>query len=450
MKKKVMQKGLILGLLIKIGILIMFIFVLLRYFLPEYLLVEEKKEKLNVLQLENETLSKKWLEYNDFKDLFFKNDSKNSEYIKNIFNISPKDIKDTYEWNFINKGNSGYNDFISKKTEEIKNKELSLSSSKIKQKIEKILPYYKDSSSLDWNGITDFKFINYIENIINKFWLEYSWSIWIWDFKLEESELNDDKNKTKNQLEWEIYSFKLPLKVIWKKKNIIDFIYYLENVWSVSFIKEGQDIRIKEINNEKYIRNKEWNIIAINDFYNIQRYFLWEKDILNNIVVGIENIKLKGYIDSSLNPIDYDNELVTFINFIKKDQPDEKYEINIDLKFYVRWLERYKTKKYIDNVVSRYNKLLKTISSGIKFWKKNRSNFSVRSKFSLKELEKYNIYLLSLSKEINKKRLEKELWNVYIEAQKYEKVFDNISKSLDIHLKNVSENIYKKFKEENK
>jgi len=133
--------------------------------------------------------------------------------------------------------------------------------------------------------------------------------------------------------------------------------------------------------------------------------------------------------------------LVTFVNFIKNDQPDEKYEITIDLKFYVKWLEIYKTKKYIDNVVLKYNKLSKIISSGIQFWKKNKSNFSPSSKFSLKELEIQNNYLSLLSKDIknlsNTKRLEKELWNVYIEAQKYEKVFDTISKSLDTHLKNI-------------
>jgi len=454
MKKETLPKGIIQGLLFNIGIFIIFIALLINYFFPEYSIIEEKKDKLNTLQLENKKLLKEWLAYNDFKALFFKNDLTKNEYLKNIFNDPSKDIKGTYESNLINKGTWSYDNFISKKIEEIKNKELSLSSSKIKQKIEKILPYYKDNSSLDGNGLTDFKFINYIEKIIHNFWLEYVWNIGIWDFSLEESELLSNKKKTKSQLEWEIYSFKLPLTLTWKKKNIIDFIYYIENVWSVSFIKEGKDIEIKEISRKRNIKDKKWNIIAVNDFYNIPRYFLWEKDILNNIVVDIENIKLKDYIDSSLNPIDYDNDLVTFVNFIKNDQPDEKYEITIDLKFYVKWLEIYKTKKYIDNVVLKYNKLSKIISSGIQFWKNNKSKLSARSKISLKELEKQNNYLSLLSKEIknlsNKKRLEKELWNVYIEAQKYEKVFDTISKSLDIHLKDVSENIYKKYKESTK
>jgi len=58
MKKKVMPKGMILGLLFNIGIFTIFIFVLLNYFFPEYLLIEEKKEKLNTLQLENKKLLK--------------------------------------------------------------------------------------------------------------------------------------------------------------------------------------------------------------------------------------------------------------------------------------------------------------------------------------------------------------------------------------------------------
>jgi hypothetical protein len=385
--------------------------------------------------------------------LFFKNDSTKDEYLKNIFTDTSKDIKGTYESNLINKWKDNYNDFISKKVEEIKNKELNLSSSQIRQKIEKILPYYKDNSSLDGKWLTDFKFINYIEKIIHNFWLEYVWNIGVWNFTLEESELLSDKKKKKikSQLEWEIYNFKLPLTLTWKKKNIIDFLYYIENVWNISFIKDGKDIEIKEISRKRDIKDKKWNVIAVNDFYNIPRYFLWEKDILNNIVVDIENIKLKDYIDSSLNPIDYDDDSITFINFIKNDQPDEKYEITIDLKFYVKWLEIYKTKKYINNITLKYNNLLKIISSGIQFWKKNKANSSSSSKLSLKKLEIQNSYLSFLSKDIknlsNIKRLDTELWNVYIEAQKYEKIFDTISKSLDIDLKNVSESIYKKHKE---
>jgi hypothetical protein len=54
-----------------------------------------------------------------------------------------------------------------------------LDDSGVSNDIKNILPYYTDDSSLSDNSLTDFKFINYIEELLNNFRLEYSNSIGI-------------------------------------------------------------------------------------------------------------------------------------------------------------------------------------------------------------------------------------------------------------------------------
>ncbi len=244
MKKTTIPKWTIQSLFFSIIILIVFISISLIYFLPEYLKIEEKKITLNILQKNNAYLLQSGLPYDDFKRIFIKDLSKN-KYLTNLFSKENKKNRILYESNFINNDwNKSYETFILEKEKKIRKQEESLETSKIKEKIKKILPYYKDNAALSWYWITDFKFINYIEKLINTFWLEYSGSIWIWELKLEEDSLNVEKKKSK--LDWEIYSFKLPLDLTWRKKNIIDFIHYIENVWKIKFTKDGKNIKIKK------------------------------------------------------------------------------------------------------------------------------------------------------------------------------------------------------------
>jgi len=449
MKKTTIPKWIIQALIFNIAIFLIFIVLIINYFLPKFFEVELKKENLNILQSENNKLLEKWLEFDKFKSNLVKSNKEDNEYLKNILNNPSKDFKWIYNSNLINNWSWSYKQFIIKKEKEIKEKELELSKSKVREKIENILPYYKSDSNLQEKWLTDFKFINYIEKIIHNFKLEYIWTIWIWELTLEKPALILEKNKKINQEDGEIYSFKLPLTLVWNKKSLIDFIYYIENVWNISFTELWDDIKIKEINRKKTYTNKEWLVIK-NDFYNLPRYFLWEKDIFNNLIIDIENIKLNDYIDSSFNPISYD-KWETFINFIKNDQALEKYEINIDLKFYVKGLEKYKTKKYIENVLFEYNLLTKTFTSTIKFWKNNASKLSAKWLLSLKELDKYNNYLNNLKKDIkdlsNTKKLNEDLGNVYRKAQSIKYIFDNkINNILETDLKNVSEENYNKYK----
>jgi len=449
MKKTTIWKWVLQGLIFNILIFWVFIFIVTNYFVPNYFEIEEKKEKLNNLQLENKHLLNEWLSFIKFKKNFAKDTIENNAYLKNIVNDPSKEFKFIYESNLVNTWNKSYDKFISNKIIELKKKEEDLSKSKLKEKIEKILPYYKFDSSFKEEWLTDFKFINHIEKIIHSFNIDYIWTIWIWNFTLEDSGVKMIKNKKKKQEDWEIYSFKLPLTLIWSKKSLIDFLYYIENVWNISFTENNDDIKIKQVNSMKKYRNEDWIVIK-NNFHNIWNYFPWENNIFNNLIIDIEKIKFEDYIDSSFDPIDYTNG-ETFLNFIKNDQTDEKYEIDIELKFYTKGLEKYKTKKYIQKVIWEYNELVILFSNTINFWKKNSSILPNKALLSLKELNKYNDYLKLLKDDIeelsNDKDLKENLWSIYRKAQSIKYIFDNnIKNIIETDLKNVSLENYNKYR----
>ncbi|MDQ7022320.1 MAG: hypothetical protein Q9M97_02110 [Candidatus Gracilibacteria bacterium] len=184
MKKTTIPKGIIQGLLFNIAIFILFIFLGISYFAPEYSVIEDKKTELNNLQKENSDLLIKGLNFSEFKKLYLK-DSSINDYLKNIITDPSKDIDNTYKENLTNNGPGSYDEFILEKNEEIKNKETNLNNSQIKNKIAKILPSYKEYASLKEEGLTDFKFINYMEKIIHAFGLEYEGNIGVGSFVLE-------------------------------------------------------------------------------------------------------------------------------------------------------------------------------------------------------------------------------------------------------------------------
>lgn len=451
MKKTTIPKWVIQWLVFNIVIFILFIFLWINYFLPEYNIIEDKKNELNNLQSENKRLLAKWLGFSEFKKKSIK-DPNISDYLKNILSDPTKDIANTYKSNLVNNWSWTYQKFIEEKNNKIKEKEKNLENSKIKEKIKKILPSYKSDSNLKDEWLTDFEFVNYMEKIIHNFWLKYEGNIWIWNLTLEDSNSNKNKKIKKGKEDnddWKIYSFKSNFNINWPKKNIIDFIYYLENVWSIYSVNDGKDIKINEVNRSRKFEDENWNMIK-NDFYYLPRYFSWEKGIFNHIFVDIDSIWLWDYLDSSADPISYD-EWTSFIEFIKTDQANEKYKINIVLKFYVKWLEEFKTKEYIKKVVLEYEKIQKIVSSWINIWKNNKSKLLDKWESSLKELEKINSYLKFISDDIKNlsdtEKLKLELWNTYKEAQKYQINFDKIYKTFDANFINISETEYKKYKD---
>ena len=450
MKNKALQEGIFQGFIFNLIIFVWLLFIGLNYIYPEYSIIEGKKNELTQIQDKYDNLKSKWLSYGDFTSLHTSLWRKELSTNIHLTSVLKEFTKEDYANNFINTKWWKYENFINIKKEEIKKDKNKLEESGVSDNIKNILPYYTEDSSLSNDSLTDFRFINHIETLLNNFRLEYSDSIGIWNLSLEESvEWDIPKNKWKeNQLEWKIYNFDLELWLVWRKKNVIDFIHYIENVWNIK-IWDNWEIEVKSIPLGSTYINDDWEKVK-NNFNNIWRYFVWKKDIYNNLIVDIKSIKFENYLDSSNLPTKY-NKNETFINFIKKDknQVDEKYEVNLVLKFYVKGLPTYKIKNYISNITFRQKKLLWIISWWIRNWEANKSKLKYIQRSSLLKLKEYNFYINSISKEIkelnNSKKLKTEIWNVYKSAQNYNEIFNKIEKGLDTHLKNVSKENYKQF-----
>jgi len=446
MKKDTLPRWIIQLLIINILIFSWIIFMLNSYFYPEYKKIEDKKTDLENIKNEKLELSKYWLKYEKFKLLFNKNKKTNWEYINNIYSDPTKEFKSTYISNLVSSWTGSYNDFILKLDEKIEERKEDLSKSNIKEVVEKILPFYKSSSNFKDKWITDFEFINYIENILYNFQLEYEWNIWITNLVSEEEKNNKQKN---SELSWNIYSFNLPLKITWTKRDIINFLYYIENIWSVSFTKKWDSIKIKEMSYYNVLIDNKWKT-KNNDFKDMEAIFNWKKDIFNNILVTIDSINFNDYIDNSLQIRKIKKE--SFISFLKKWQWDEEYNIDIKLKFYVKWQEIIKIKNYINKTINRYNIIKTSLFSWIKYWKNIKTKKTNSINYSIKQIEKYSSYILSIDKDIKElsdsKKIKNEIWNLYKKSENYNRIFELKSPVLDIHLKNISENIYNKYKKQ--
>ncbi len=355
-----------------------------------------KKEETNILLNEYNKNISYWITFADF------NNKKSAltdidSYKKNII-----DILDIWFYNkfFINTWTDSYENFLLNLWKSI-NEKIWSKEFKDKQKLlSTILPIYSNSALMDWT-ITDSTFINNIETLIDKFNLSTSDSITVSDIIAVE-DLNTKKIR-KSLLDSEIYYFKLPLKLTWTKKDVIDFIHYVENVWSIQI--SGNDINLYKDSSDNY----EWQ------------------------VAEIESIKIWSYLDSDKSTINK----WSFADFIKNNQWNEKLDIEIVLNFYVKWLASYKVQDYVNLLNKNYTKLSKDTTSLISKIDQNNPNFI--STFN--KLNSIKIYLDNIKKEISdlnvKARKSEDIGNTYSQAYKFTNSLNNLSNTLDELKKNI-------------
>jgi len=414
------KKSIIIAFLLTFIIFLGGIYIWLYNITPAIYNIEAKKLKVSEIQHNIKNIRQKGLPFKTFKELTSELNIKWKDWeykIKDSIYLQ-KLIKDKktnnvfYKKNFINNWNITYKIFLLNKDKEIK-LALEKSSLWIENDIKKILPNYSwESISFgSWEILTDFKFINYLESLFKGFNLEYNGSLWI--------------NNIQNYYKWgwsldtSIFFIPLSFNLKGKKKDIINFIHFFENVWSLSVLWEKLSLK-----NDNFIQDNFWKKIL----------FSWDKEIKNYYIYNhqfsdISYIKMSKYLDSSNLPR-WDN--IKLIDFIKKDknQNNEKYSIDIWLRFYTKGAKTYKIKDYIKKVLTNFKWLEWSIISKINLLKKNKSKDN-KDIIKLNKLEKLNKYI-SWSK-LDRNWMEKDLnksWilnNIYKKAIKYDKIIDNSS-----------------------
>ena len=465
--------------------------------LPSYNVIETKKTELFALREASTLLNSVWLSYEDFSSqhetLGEKTGLNNNTYLQNVLKDFDEQDYNTY---FVNTSWGQYASFLKKNVTDLAKKKNELEGDGISESIQKVLPYYTEKSSLGDESLTDFKFVNYVEHLFRTFNLRSSWDIWVWvlqedmQFEWEQNwwadlwEEESPKKKSK-QLDRKIYSWKMKFVLEWKKRNIINFIHFIENVWKISIqdwaaiIHETEmawsywddlkrlfiDSPLNNIKDEVTIKKEGKNETTL-DLENVadqgkdvelNSASLDEKkispnskrggkmDIYNNLIMDIESIKFTDYIDSSESKSG--KRYADFVTFLKKTQWAETYSIDITLNFYVRGLPAYKIEEYTDKILSDFKELKEIINQASAYIAGNKNKLkSTRAVSAKNNMEKFNRYLSSIDKEVdaltkNFKR-KKQLEQVYSKTADYQTIFSTMKSQLEIDLKEISPEIY--------
>lgn len=313
------------------------------YILPNYNEINTLKTQAFEEKQKLETYKKQWIPFSKLKDysekaeIFWENLAlKNqvswilSEMTDELYN---KTLKNTKE--------ADYQTFIKKKLDSYKEDK---NSEEILDMTSKILPLY-DKSIWEKGQITEFEFINYVESIIATFNLRYKNSIWINNLSyLEEYKLTNSDNSFDK---W-ISQIPIELDIVWNKSSILDFLYFIENVWKVELSESGEIIINVPENNELFnFRNKK---LEKDRYKQTENY-----NIFDNQIIDVESIEFKDSIDwkySSPTITENGNE---FLKYIKETQEKERFEVKMKINFYVKWLPKYKVDEFNVNFTKKLN-----------------------------------------------------------------------------------------------
>lgn len=202
--------------------------------------------------------------------------------------------------------------------------------------LNKVLPIYSSGNNAG-NILSDFYFINYIEKLLYTFNLSGVDSIWISSLqKVEDSIANDEG------MPWEqIYKIPLTLSVVGRKKDIVEFVHFFENVGSV-FIS---DASIKQYSDDFLEKVIEWQ--QSTEEYNIYK----------NQLSIIESITFPEYPDSWTTISGED-----IVSTMLKNQATQRLEAEINISFFVSGIPTYQVKTYIDEFYSNFDILSEKIN----------------------------------------------------------------------------------------
>ncbi len=311
----------------------------------------QKKSELNELITEKARIQQEGLDFWEFKSLYKEYSKEKNPYVTNILK--------TLDWGFYsehltNTGSEKYTDFLHVKKQETLEKKDSEEFQDIEATIQSILPLY----SLDtWpeSSFNDHDFVKYIESILFTFNLQTDDNLGIGDIVPFDDGTTQSEKKKQISSDNSIFYIPLQLELTGQKKDILDFIHFVENVGTISI--EDNTLQVHE---DKVIQ-KSLEGQRNSPTYNIYR----------NQLIEIESISMRDYIDTS-------SELTTgdFITFIKSTQGRERFNINISLRFYIAGIPWYQVEKFISDTLDTQVELKKSVSQSISANKKKSQSIS--------------------------------------------------------------------------
>lgn len=390
--------------------------VILFYIYPNISKILEQKDVLRNKISTYENIEKNWIDFNEFQDLA------SDQEVKEVIKIAWKDYFDSH---LKNENSKDYLTFIQEKKDYVDEINKSNVIKQRDEKLAKILPSYTEWYFVEWN-MTELDFVNYVELLLRTFSLRTDSKIGMWNLELEDNE-ND------SELSSQIFYIPLSLSLEWRKADIIEFIYFLQKVWVPSSITNEN---ITFTNNNVVNRTISW-----------QKRTYWY-NIYENRIIDISKIILQKYVDnSSLSRSSNQMSTEWFLNFIRTwSEKDDAYKVDINLKFYIKWLPTYKIEEFVQNVVSKYDNLLSQTKILLtKAQNRNKILLNWEIIDIIATLKSINTYLLDIEPNIKtiKNWLSKklELDNLYKKASLIN--YDLLNLEQYIQKINVEENLKK-------
>ncbi len=345
-------------------------------------------------------LKEKWMTFNEFNKL--KGSSQASQtnlYEQSLLKNVDKPFFDAHFVN--NKKGEDFNTFFDKKIKKINELENDEGYKKMQESYKNILPIYVENNQKNEEGfMTDFKFVTYIESILYTFNLDIGTkSITVWNLQMLPDYANDKETSSNPTIFYIPYKFDIK----WKKSDILDFVYFLENVGSIKV-------------------NKEWNIEVFEDNF-IKKSLVWfgSWSILENQIIDIENIQISDYIDSWTQTKSKGED---FIDFVKRTQWDEIITVNIDARFYLKWAPDHKIMESIEEMSTKHNEL----KGKYEKWK-NEENLTQEEKTNLDRgisaLKELELIIFDIKKD------KTDLNNTYKKVLEVNKLLDILQEAIE-------------------
>lgn len=324
--------------------------VIIFYSYPKFLEVESQKNQTEQLSQEFEKIVKSGISFSDFKEMLSK---KWKEVTWSLRSID----QDFFEKSLENTWNKTFTDFIEEKKVDLNNPVKIKKISQQAQVLNQVLPtYVEDMNIIEEWFLSDFKFIHYIESLLRGFQFKYSNTISIGDLQLLTDYELDKKDKT--DIDLNIFSIPLDLELTGSKKEIINFLYYIQNVWKVELIEDKTQTWSNIATNKSFevIADKKWVFNASRI-----RSILKQDNVFENQIMDIVGITMPEYIDTHYKMRDWD-----LMDFIKDTQWSEEFSINISLVFFVKGMPNFKLTEYMATLNSSYNLSKKALSTKLK------------------------------------------------------------------------------------
>lgn len=295
------------------------------------------------------------------------------------------------------------------------------------QIVDTILPFYTANRNEGSQGVNDFYFVSYVENILYSFNLEATWDIGVGNVKkfedaniilstpLSEEEESSQEPLTKNSLQEDIYIIPLSFDITGQKSDILDFLHFFENVGWITQEGENLQIHTDKVITKKLDGNTSWV----------------SSNIYLNQIATIEKISFSEYPDSST--FSTKTSYTSLTDIIRQEQWREEYSLNIVLHFYVSGLPLYKveqsTEELSKDIVSFQQQITKDITL-LSTWA---NKGAVENQKKLSFLSSFQSTLLALKWEVEiLKNIEDIEWNdMYEKIVSFQKRFEKMQEIYD-------------------